>query len=72
MKCALLLFQHVQINFMSSLYSNGLGHQVPDDAVMLIWTKIIEDCFQLSRIYSLKTVKAVLRGPWYEQDVLTK
>lgn len=57
---------------MSSLYSNGLGHQVPDDAVMLIWTKIIEDCFQISRIYSLKTVKAVLRGPWYEQDVLTK
>lgn len=45
MKCALLLFGLVQINFMSSLYSNGLGHHVADDAVMLIWTEIIEDGF---------------------------
>lgn len=57
---------------MSWLYSNGLGHQVPDDAAVLIWTKVFEDCFQLCTIYSLKTVKAVLRGLWYEQDVLTK
>lgn len=71
-KCNEMLFRHVQIDFMSSLHSNGLGRQVPDDAVRLIWTEIFEDCFQLSRIYSLKTIKAVLRGLWYEQDVLTK